>query len=97
MHLCYGGRETRATSEIGIIIHLLSVEEDYVLSIIMSITYFVILNSSIKCKKRYHLINWNGRSYIVADINEKLNGNYKIILPVTRNGIFMEYFIFHVY
>lgn len=43
----------------------------------MSITYFVILNSSIKCKKRYHLING-------MDTNEKFNGNYKIILPVTE-------------
>lgn len=34
MHLCYGGRGTRVTSDIGIIIHLLSVEKDYVLSII---------------------------------------------------------------
>lgn len=34
---------------------------------------------------------------IAADINEKLNGNYKIILPVTRNGIFIEYFVFDVH
>lgn len=49
----------------------------------MSITYFVILNSSIKCKKRYHLINGMG-DRITGDTNEKLNGNYKIILPVTE-------------